>query len=102
MPKIVNQPIVLINTPTGPSNVKNPLLLYRFQQFPLNATLFPDDPGLSFLDQDLSQDPTTLRSPCNGTSEPNSADGNLASLGLQEAIVSNTQRFFLKSEGVAK
>jgi len=71
MPEVVNKPTVLITTPTGRANASNPLLLYKFQQFPLNESWFPKDyPG----DGILNTYPITMRTPDNGTSNPDSAD----------------------------
>ena len=34
---------VTTDTPSGLQDVPNPLLTYRFQEFPLNSTWFPSD-----------------------------------------------------------
>lgn len=88
MPDIVNQLTVLIITSTGgAANVSNPLLLYKFQQFPLNETCFPANyPG----DGMLNTYPTTLKTPDNdGTSSPDSVNNNLGGSGLMENTVSS-------------
>ncbi|TVY48584.1 Polyphenol oxidase [Lachnellula occidentalis] len=41
MPDVVSQPTVTITTPDGDQDVDNPLFTYKFQQFPMNTTLFP-------------------------------------------------------------
>ncbi|QSZ30034.1 hypothetical protein DSL72_004552 [Monilinia vaccinii-corymbosi] len=90
LPSIVTDATVEIETPYGTQNVDNPLLLYRFQQFPLNATWFPTR-GASRADEDLAQDPTTLRYPdreVRGTSQPDVADEHLDSEGLMSSIYS--------------
>jgi tyrosinase len=86
MPDVINQPTVLIITLSGSANVSNPLLLYKFQQFPLNETWFPADyPG----DGMLNTHPTTLRTPDdNGTSSPDSVNNNLGGCGLMANTVS--------------
>jgi hypothetical protein len=84
MPPIINQETVLITTPNGTANVSNPLLLYRFQQFPLNETWFPAEyPG----DGILNTYPTTLRTPDNGVSSPDSVNNNLGGSGLKANTV---------------
>jgi tyrosinase len=85
MPDVVNQDTVLITTPAGQANISNPLLLYQFQQFPLNATWFPANyPG----DGIINTYPTTLRTPYNGTSTPESANDNLGGSNLKQNTVS--------------
>lgn len=84
MPPVLNQEMVLITTPQGHANVSNPLLLYRFQQFPLNETWFPAEyPG----DGILNTYPTTLRTPDNGTSSPDSVNNNLGGSNLKANTV---------------
>jgi tyrosinase len=84
MPEIMNQQTVLITTPAGLANISNPLLLYKFQNYPLNATWFPADyPG----DGILNTYPTTMRTPDNGTSNPDSANNNLGGSGLKANTV---------------
>jgi tyrosinase len=91
MPDIVNTPTVSITTPTGYANVSNPLLLYKFQQFPLNESWFPADyPGYGV----LNTYPTTLRTPIDNASSPDSANANLGASGLKINTVS-----FLLSPG---
>ncbi|RAL63678.1 hypothetical protein DID88_003721 [Monilinia fructigena] len=90
LPPIVNDATVEISTPSGTQNVANPLLLYKFQQFPLNETWFPTT-GTSRADEDLAQDPTTLRYPdkeVQGTSQPDEANEYLDSEGLMSSIYS--------------
>ncbi|KAN0095292.1 Di-copper centre-containing protein [Hyaloscypha variabilis] len=81
MPDVVNQDTVLITTPAGQANVSNPLLLYQFQQFPLNATWFPADYSGDGI---INTYPTTLRTPYNGTSTPESANDNLGGSNLKQ------------------
>lgn len=57
MPVVVTTDTVNINTPSGPQDVPNPLLTYKFQNFPLNSTWFPSDQ-----DGPLSTKPNTIRS----------------------------------------
>ncbi|KAA8563987.1 hypothetical protein EYC84_011986 [Monilinia fructicola] len=90
LPPIVNDATVQINTPSGTQNVANPLLLYKFQQFPLNETWFPTR-GTNRADEDLAQDPTTLRCPdkeVQGTSQPDEANDYMNSEGLMSSIYS--------------
>ena len=47
-----------VNGPKGVVTVPNPLLTYRFQQFPLNTTMFPPES-----DFDLAKYPLTVRCP---------------------------------------
>ncbi len=58
---IVNAPNVTIETPAGLTSITNPLLSYKFKQFPLNSTLFPTEDG-------TSQYPETVRNPNFGNS----------------------------------
>ncbi|KAF8856645.1 hypothetical protein BDZ45DRAFT_745259 [Acephala macrosclerotiorum] len=81
MPGIVNAPIVQIQTPSGLSNVSNPLMLYRFQQFPLNETLFP--PGQSG-EGCLTTYNTTVRFPVNGVPNCEGINANLGGSNLKE------------------
>ncbi len=84
MPDIVNVPQVLIYTPSGLKNVSNPLLRYKFQQFPLNETLFP--PGQS-LEGRLTTYNTTVRFPVNGVSDYESINANLGGSSLRPNTV---------------
>lgn len=95
MPDVVNQPTVLITTSSGHANVSNPLLLYKFQQFPLNETWFRADfPG----DGIINTYPTTLRTPDNGTSTPDSANSNLSGAGLMKNTVNLLEQMGLFKE----
>ncbi|KAJ8068065.1 hypothetical protein OCU04_003639 [Sclerotinia nivalis] len=90
LPPIVSDATVQIATPSGTQNVANPLLLYKFQQFPLNGTWFPTT-GTNTADRDLAQDPTTLRFPnaaIQGTSQSNIVNENLGAVGLMSMIYS--------------
>ncbi|ESZ89927.1 hypothetical protein SBOR_9689 [Sclerotinia borealis F-4128] len=90
LPPVISDATVQINTTSGIQNVANPLLLYKFQQFPLKETWFPTT-GTSRADEDLAQDPTTLRFPnaaIRGTSQPENANDNLGSEGLMNMIFS--------------
>jgi tyrosinase len=90
MPEVTNQPTVLVTTSTGQANISNPLLLYKFQNYPLNQSLFPEYPG----DGILNTYQTTMRTPDNGTSNPDSANNNLGGSGLKANTV------FFKSQEV--
>ncbi|KUJ19215.1 Di-copper centre-containing protein [Mollisia scopiformis] len=80
MPDIVDYPQVLINTSSGPMNVSNPLLHYRFQQFPLNETLFPAGESGEGC---LTTYNTTVRFPVNGVSNCDSINANLQGSNLK-------------------
>lgn len=41
MPDVVNAPKLKITTPSGAQSVDNPLLQYKFQNFPLDVKYFP-------------------------------------------------------------
>ncbi|KAI9641438.1 hypothetical protein NHQ30_010245 [Ciborinia camelliae] len=90
LPPVVSDTTVQINTPNGTQSVANPLLLYKFQQFPLNATWFPTK-GTSMADEDLAEDPTTLRFPNTailGISQPNMVNEDLGADDLTSMIYS--------------
>ncbi|KAM3081653.1 hypothetical protein ACMFMG_005105 [Clarireedia jacksonii] len=91
LPPIVSADTVEIETPTGTGTVANPLLLYKFQQFPLNPTWFPNGTDVGEADQDLSQDPFTLRfpdEPIQGTSQPPIVNEDLGAEGLMSMVYS--------------
>lgn len=86
MPPVVNGLQVLITTPSGPANVTNPLLLYKFQQFPLNSTRFPPD---QVNEGQIVTYPTTLRAPDLGLSSPKVINANLGGSSLMQFTVSS-------------
>ncbi|PQE14942.1 hypothetical protein CJF32_00002481 [Rutstroemia sp. NJR-2017a WRK4] len=91
LPPVVSDNTVQIETPTGTQTVANPLLLYKFQQFPLNPTWFPNGFNVGKADRDLSQDPVTLRCPdkaVQGTSQPSTVNQNLGAGGLMNMVYS--------------
>jgi tyrosinase len=91
LPPVVSDDTVQIETPTGTQTVANPLYLYKFQQFPLNSTWFPNGTDVGEADQDLSQDPITLRfpdQPVQGTSQPDIVNEDLGAEGLMNMVVS--------------
>ncbi|PVH82540.1 Di-copper centre-containing protein [Cadophora sp. DSE1049] len=78
MPDVVNAPNVVIETPSGQASVPNPLLLYSFQEFPLNSTWFPEGEGR------LTTYPTTVRNPIDGVSNPDTVNANLGNAQLMQ------------------
>ncbi|CAK7218165.1 hypothetical protein SEUCBS140593_003456 [Sporothrix eucalyptigena] len=97
LPDAVMQPNVTIRLPPDGHTtvtIDNPLLLYRFQQFPLNATLFPPD------DEDdyhLATFPNTLRCPDpyhNFTSNEGMASGNVGAIDLAGQVYNIYTRVF--------
>ncbi|KAF7857179.1 hypothetical protein EAF04_009420 [Stromatinia cepivora] len=90
LPPVVSDATTQIATPSGTQNVANPLLLDKFQQFPLNGTWFPTT-GTSTADEDLAQDPTTLRFPnaaVRGASQSSIVGEDLGAVGLMSMIYS--------------
>ncbi len=86
LPDVLVQPNLTIRGPHGATTVDNPLVSYRFQNFPLNQTLFPLD-----CDDDLATYPQTLRclDRATNTSQPDVADDNLFYIDLAGQVVSN-------------
>jgi tyrosinase len=91
-------PIALIRTnvtitgPDGaPLTIPNPLLKYRFQQFPLNATLFPPN-----YDLNLASFPETERcpDPVSRMSNPVRVDANILAIDMAETVVSISDSLF--------
>ncbi|KAH8588949.1 hypothetical protein B0O99DRAFT_524064 [Bisporella sp. PMI_857] len=96
MPDVLNTATVSINTPSGLENVTNPLLLYKFQEFPLNSTWFPNDDSVSLGERSLSQLRITMRLPFNGESSPDSANSNLRN--ARPSLMQGTYNVFAKSK----
>lgn len=84
IPDIVNAPQALIQISSGSKNVSNPLLLYRFQQFPLNETLFPAGQSGEGC---LTTYNTTVRFPVNGVPNCESINADLGSSNLEANTV---------------
>lgn len=87
IPSVFTTSNVTVTGPLGRVTVDNPLLTYRFQKFPLNATLFPSDCDT---DYNLYSYPETLRCPDPTTNQSMEwmADGDVGSIGLSQQIVS--------------
>jgi len=62
MPDVLNIPSIRITSWSGIQNVPNPLLQYKFQQFPLNRAFFPASQSIAY-DWFLAQSPQTVRDP---------------------------------------
>lgn len=89
MPDVVNAPMVTVTTPSGVQNVSNPLLQYRFQNFPLDNKYFPSssqDAG----DWYLASYSRTVRSPdADGSnSDFDHANQVLENNNLKDQVVS--------------
>lgn len=91
MPSIFSEPNVTVVGPDGQVTLDNPLFTYRFQQFPLNDTLFPTDCDT---DYDLYSYRETLRCPDPATNQSNDgmADSNVEALKLAKQVVSDPSR----------
>lgn len=87
LPSIFSDPNVTVNGPVGRVTLENPLLTYRFQQFPLNATQFPSDCDT---DYNLYSYPETLRCPDPTTNQSTEwmVDGDVEAIQLSQQIVS--------------
>ncbi|KAL8831655.1 MAG: hypothetical protein Q9191_000732 [Dirinaria sp. TL-2023a] len=76
MPDAVNQPIISINTATGPQTVVNPLYNYTFHPQPSAADFPPSDA--------LAKYTSTVRCPdAAGQSQPSVANGKLEAQAVQ-------------------
>lgn len=89
MPEVVSAQKLKIRTPFGIQNVKNPLLQYEFQNFPLDKTYFPSSKDKA-RDWYLASYPRTVRSPDADGSDSNFAHVNevLNNANLKNQVVS--------------
>jgi tyrosinase len=89
MPDVVNVPMVTVTTSSGVQNVSNPLLQYRFQNFPLDKKYFPSS-SQDASDWYLASYPQTVRSPDADGSNSDYAHANqvLENDNLRDQVVS--------------